>query len=895
MARARLSYRVTDRAGNAVQNARVLVQEDGTSTPVTDLFAAESGGSPLDPPVLTSNAQGEIEGFLTTPRYVKVTISDNTNAAYYPAAPANQLSFDSFDERRAAEPAPTAVAEEAAARIAADTAETSARSDADALLIPLTQKGAANGVATLGADSKIPSAQIPAIALSEFLGNVASEAAMLALTGQKGDWAIRTDFDPDRVFILKTDDPTQAANWSDITGPGDVLSVNGQTGAVVLDAGDVGADPTGSAAAAESDANAYTDTRVTKAVIDALGIDAATLQGSTLAQIQTAITAGIVDSAPGTLDTLNELAAALGDDPNFVTTLTALIGTKQPLDADLTAIAALDSSTAGALVTDGAGWIRKTYAQLKTALGLVKGDVGLGNVDNTSDANKPVSTAQQTALDLKANLASAVMDGDAAGGVLSGTFPNPGFASDMATQAELDTHTANKSQPHAPTKVAGRAVSNTNTSTTTSISDWLERFPVRLPVTSTRWRLHVRNYDYRASGASATTGVISCVGAYVGTPVFTSGVLTGQFSATPTQALSSFATNTDGSEYVSGWVTDAAAQFTAGKNHLISLGFTCTGGQTLQRDGSGFSFFSSGAGTSATLASTSATPGGVNLSILDIWIEYEFVGEQPIVLVIGDSIPHGYLSSFGPRDSWVNQWSQRTRCPVVDNAFSGSTTAHYTTLADAKYSRFTGITPDAVIVHLTTNDVSAGTATATIQSNLGTIISNIRTTWGANIPIFLATICPRNFTGATEAARLTMNTWLRGLPYGVNGCFSMDKATEDYPTRAVVDGATTNASPTVTSATAVFTAADVGRAVIGTGIPAGSYVGVVNSATSIALSSSPASNVAVNATATATGVTLAIGGTSTLNPEWANADGIHVKTQGHARMADVVGKLMGVA
>lgn len=35
--------------------------------------------------------------------------------------------------------------------------------------------------------------------------------------------------------------------------------------------------------------------------------------------------------------------------------------------------------------------------------GTSKADVGLGNVDNTSDANKPVSTAQQTALDTKAN------------------------------------------------------------------------------------------------------------------------------------------------------------------------------------------------------------------------------------------------------------------------------------------------------------------------------------------------------------------------------------------------------------------------------------------------------------------------------------------------------------
>lgn len=39
-----------------------------------------------------------------------------------------------------------------------------------------------------------------------------------------------------------------------------------------------------------------------------------------------------------------------------------------------------------------------TVATLKTALSLSKSDVGLGNVDNTSDANKPVSTATQSAL-----------------------------------------------------------------------------------------------------------------------------------------------------------------------------------------------------------------------------------------------------------------------------------------------------------------------------------------------------------------------------------------------------------------------------------------------------------------------------------------------------------------
>jgi len=52
-----------------------------------------------------------------------------------------------------------------------------------------------------------------------------------------------------------------------------------------------------------------------------------------------------------------------------------------------------------------------TNKTITTPSGLVKSDVGLGNVDNTSDANKPVSTATQTALDLKASLNSPTFTG----------------------------------------------------------------------------------------------------------------------------------------------------------------------------------------------------------------------------------------------------------------------------------------------------------------------------------------------------------------------------------------------------------------------------------------------------------------------------------------------------
>jgi hypothetical protein len=52
-----------------------------------------------------------------------------------------------------------------------------------------------------------------------------------------------------------------------------------------------------------------------------------------------------------------------------------------------------------------------TSPVVNTPTGIVKGDVGLGNVDNTSDTSKPVSTAQQTALNLKANIASPTFTG----------------------------------------------------------------------------------------------------------------------------------------------------------------------------------------------------------------------------------------------------------------------------------------------------------------------------------------------------------------------------------------------------------------------------------------------------------------------------------------------------
>lgn len=105
--------------------------------------------------------------------------------------------------------------------------------------IPSSQKGAANGVATLGVDSKLPAAQLPALAVTEFLGTSSNQAAMLALAGQQGDWTTRTD--TSTVWVITGSNPTQLSSWTQMIYPtSPVSSVAGRTGAVVLAKADVG-------------------------------------------------------------------------------------------------------------------------------------------------------------------------------------------------------------------------------------------------------------------------------------------------------------------------------------------------------------------------------------------------------------------------------------------------------------------------------------------------------------------------------------------------------------------------------------------------------------------------------------------------------------------------------
>lgn len=122
---------------------------------------------------------------------------------------------------------------------------------------------------------KIPQAQLPAIAMVDFLGNVNSQAAMLALNGQRGDWCNRTDLGTEWQLIAEPS--TSLSSWAQKIYPASpVSSVHGRTGAVTTSSADI---------------------------TDASAVGRTVLKAADAAAVRTAIGAGTSSLALGTTST----------------------------------------------------------------------------------------------------------------------------------------------------------------------------------------------------------------------------------------------------------------------------------------------------------------------------------------------------------------------------------------------------------------------------------------------------------------------------------------------------------------------------------------------------------------------------------------------------------------
>ena len=229
---------------------------------------------------------------------------------------------------------------------------------------------------------KVSVNQLPEMALSTFLGEVENEQLMLLLTGDSGDWCFRTDLSVS--YIATGSDLTLKSNWQSITGADSgVVSVNGRSGAVTLTKD-------------EFDVN-YLEVL---SGVSEQSSDLGEFNGSTINDNNT------IKGALTQLEAAFELKSNTAD-----ISAVGFSGNYSDLISPPTSLSQFDN--------DNTNYITFNEAPVMSVAGregiviLVKGDVGLGNVDNTADADKEVSIAVDNRLALKLDASVVTSTGTA--------------------------------------------------------------------------------------------------------------------------------------------------------------------------------------------------------------------------------------------------------------------------------------------------------------------------------------------------------------------------------------------------------------------------------------------------------------------------------------------------
>ena len=276
-----------------------------------------------------------------------------------------------------------------------NTASITANTSAIALKVNQSNIGVANGVASLNALGKVPSSQLPAVTLNS-TNVVPSEFDMLALTGVTvGSIAIRTDIS--KNFVLSDTDPTNIFNWVELLTPAaPVQSVNGYSGSVNLTKSDIGLINVDNTTDVLKPISNATQTALNlKLDANKVGVANGTASLNASGKIPTDQIPAISFSS----------VKVLNNQADMLALNTAVVGSVV-IRTDINKNYVLSAADPSVL----ANWIElltpappvQTVNGYSGNVNITKSDIGLSNVDNTSDANKPVSTATQNALNLKA-------------------------------------------------------------------------------------------------------------------------------------------------------------------------------------------------------------------------------------------------------------------------------------------------------------------------------------------------------------------------------------------------------------------------------------------------------------------------------------------------------------
>ncbi|MFF4027026.1 SGNH/GDSL hydrolase family protein [Nocardia elegans] len=329
------------------------------------------------------------------------------------------------------------------------------------------------------------------------------------------------------------------------------------------------------------------------------------------------------------------------------------------------------------------------------------------------------------------------------------------------------------------------------------------RFVVKLPETTTQWRIKLRNYDTgSAATKTALTGKKIIHGDHSRVLAAGSNGSTGSFigSTATTIVGADFTIPGDGSWYTSPWVTASADQFSAGVEHLVGINVTAASSLAVQA-GCGRAWWWSNAtsGADPTIAGSAATNQTTYIPV-DWVIEYQVTSWRKAYLFVGDSICEGIMGSRNatpsPTPLWRNYpnlWAASNNALVTNISLAGITANAFSFTTIPAWSRVdhSGAAYDAAVIALGSNDLSTGLRTlAQLQADILTTITNVRAVVGSTKPIYVATIIARTMAsnGTTpnqttwESYRNDYNSWLVEGGAGVDGVIDMDAATRGTST-----------------------------------------------------------------------------------------------------------------
>jgi len=259
--------------------------------------------------------------------------------------------------------------------------------------------------------------------------------------------------------------------------------------------------------------------------VTGLGTPSANSDAATKSYVDTQV-ANLVDSAPGTLDTLNELAAALGDDPNYATTITNALAAKLSLSGGtMTGAIAMGSNKITGLGTPTASTDATTKAYIDDVFGSTTSAAASATAAATSATSAANSaTAAATSATSAANSAtaaatsatSAATEATAAATSATSAANSATAAATSATSAATSaTNSANSATAAATsaTSSASSATASANSASAASASATLANDWATLTTGPVAGGEYSAKYHAQAAATSATSAATSATSA----------------------------------------------------------------------------------------------------------------------------------------------------------------------------------------------------------------------------------------------------------------------------------------------------------------------------------------------------------------------------------------------